>query len=203
MDKDQLRPDQVDILKEIGNIGMGNATTSLSTMLEERIEMGVPEVSLISLSDVPDAVGGPEKPVAVVFSKALGEASFYIIFLMPEQSALNVIKSLTAGETQGFCSMGRSVIREVGNIVGAAYLNALSFLTNSTFKQTPPILAIDMAGAILGTIFAEADLTDDTLLLIRTTLNTDLKDFEGYLFIVPNWERFKSIVDLLGLELET
>jgi len=202
LDKNSLKPEQIDILKEIGNIGMGNATTSLSKMLEEKIKMDVPEVSLISLSEVPELVGGPEKPVAVVFSKALGEVSFFIIFLMPEHSALNIIKALTDGETNEFCYMGRSVIREVGNIVGAAYLSALSFLTNYTFKQTPPILAIDMAGAILGTIFAEADLADDTLLLIKTILNTELTDFEGYLFIVPNWEKFKSIVEILGLELE-
>jgi len=199
----EINSEEIDILKELGNIGLGNATISLSEMLkDEKIKMLVPDVSLISLAEVPDLVGGPEKPVAAVFSRAIGEASFFLIFLMPEKSALNIIKALTEGIREEFCSLGRSVIREVGNIVSASYLNALSFLTDSAYRQTPPILAIDMAGAILGTIFAEASIIEDSILMVKTSFSTEVNDIEGCLIIVPHGEGLKKIVDILGLELK-
>jgi len=195
-------PMEIDLLKELGNIGLGNATVSLSQMLKnEKIKMTVPEVSLASLGEVPELVGGPEKPVAAVFSKASGDFSICLIFLMPVESARGIIKALTEYKTCDFCTYGCSVIREVGNIVGASFLNALSFLTGFTFKPTPPVLAVDMAGAILGTIFAETGYSEDFILLIKTAFNTEVTNIEGYLIIIPDLEGIKKIIDILGLEI--
>lgn len=201
--KPEINPVEMDVLKELGNIGLGNATVALSQMLkDERIEMVVPEVELAPLSEVPDLVGGPDRAVAAIFARALGEVSFFLIFFMPVESAQNIIEALTEGQTKEFSELGRSVIREVGNIVGASFLNALSFLTNITFHLTPPILAIDMAEAILATIFAEANLAEDYILVVKTAFVTEDSNVEGYLFMIPNWEGLRSIVEILGLELK-
>lgn len=195
-------PLEIDLLKELGNIGLGNATVSLSQMLKnEKIGMTVPEVSFISISEVPEQVGGPEKPVAAVFSKAMGKSSFYLIFLMPVESARGIIRALTDYKIYDFCAYGRSVIREVGNIIGASFLNALSFLTGLTFRPTPPVLAVDMAGAVLGTVFAETGCAEDYILLIKTFFNTEATNIEGYLFIIPDLEGLKKIIQIFELEI--
>ena len=46
IDLDQLNDMQFDVLREIGNIGAGNATTALSTMLNIKVDMSVPNVAL-------------------------------------------------------------------------------------------------------------------------------------------------------------
>ena len=40
---------QYDVLREIGNIGAGNATTALSQMINAKVSMNVPKVELLSL----------------------------------------------------------------------------------------------------------------------------------------------------------
>ena len=197
-DNPDMKAVEMDMLKELGNIGLGNATVSLSRMLNhERINMAVPEVSIASLAEIPDLVGGAERPVAVVFSRVLGEVSFYMIYLMPISSAKNIIEALTLGKAEGFCELGSSVIREVGNIVGASFLNALSIMTNLTFRPTPPILAMDIAEAILSTIFAVTIPDEDSILFIKTAFSSEVTNIEGYLLMIPNQEGLQRIMEIM------
>ena len=49
-----------DVLKELGNIGAGNAMTALSEMLGSRVDMDVPQVQLLDFKDVGEFLGGEE-----------------------------------------------------------------------------------------------------------------------------------------------
>ncbi|GFP28727.1 chemotaxis protein CheC, partial [Candidatus Hakubella thermalkaliphila] len=161
---------KLDVLKEMGNIGAGNAATALSTLLNyERVNMHVPEVSFCPLVDIPDLMGGAEKSVFGIYIRVFSEVSFYAVFLIDFESAQTLVASLTGHDYPVMEEMGRSVLLEVGNIVTASYLNALSHLTNLTFLPDPPLLAVDMAGAILGTVLAETNVAEDHILVLKTT----------------------------------
>ncbi|MCW3488712.1 chemotaxis protein CheC [Dethiobacter alkaliphilus] len=189
---------KLDILKEVGNIGAGNATTSLSQLLNyQRVDMYVPEVDLCPLDEIPDLLGGAEKPVQGVFIKAPGDVSFYTVFLMGEESAHSLVTNLTGREQSLDGEMGRSVLLEVGNIVTAAYLNALSYMTDLTFLPEPPQLAVDMAGAILGTVLAEANVAEDYILVLKTAFSTDSGDIDGNFLIIPDIDALDTVVKLL------
>ncbi|EEG76492.1 chemotaxis protein CheC [Dethiobacter alkaliphilus] len=189
---------KLDILKEVGNIGAGNATTSLSQLLNyQRVDMYVPEVDLCPLDEIPDLLGGAEKPVQGVFIKAPGDISFYTVFLMGEESAQSLVTNLTGREHSLDGEMGRSVLLEVGNIVTAAYLNALSYMTDLTFLPEPPQLAVDMAGAILGTVLAEANVAEDYILVLKTAFSTDSGDIDGNFLIIPDIDALDTVVKLL------
>jgi chemotaxis protein CheC len=189
---------KLDVLKEVGNIGAGNATTALSALLNfERVDMYVPEVNLCPLSDIPDMMGGAERPVLGVYIKAPGDISFYTVFLMEFESAQSLVKSLTGNDYPVTEEMGRSVLLEVGNIVTAAYLNALAFMTNMTFLPDPPVLAVDMAGAILGTVLAEANVAEDYILVLKTAFSTAAGNVEGSFLIIPDLDALDTVVQLL------
>lgn len=186
------------MLKELGNIGAGNASTALSVMLgDERVNMYVPEVAICPLSDIPDMLGGADEPVMGVFIKAPGAASFYTVFLITFSSAQALIKNLTGHEYELHGDMGHSVLLEVANIITASYLNALSYMTNLTFIQQPPLLAVDMAGAILGTVLVEANVAEDYVLVLQTAFATAAGSIEGSFLIIPDQESLDSIVSLL------
>jgi chemotaxis protein CheC len=187
-----------DVLKELANIGIGNATTALSQLLNyEKMVMYVPEVSLAPLSDIPDLMGGAENPVVGVFVKAPGEVSLNMVFLLSIESAETLISCLTGNQVSVDDSMGRSVLLEVGNILTASYLNTLSFMTNMTFLPSPPLLARDMAGAILGTVLAEANVTEDYILVLKTAIATENRDIEGSFLIIPDLGSIDLVVKLL------
>lgn len=189
---------KLDVLKEVGNIGAGNATTALSTLLNyARVDMYVPEVDLCPLSDVPEMMGGADRPVIGVYIQAPGEVSFYTVFLMSYESAESLVTTLTGQDYPVMEEMGRSVLLEVGNIVTAAYLNALSFMTDLTFLPEPPLLAVDMAGAILGTILAEANVAQDYILVLKTAFATAVGSIEGNFLIIPDVDALDTVVNLL------
>ena len=124
----ELTPTQLDALREIGNVGAGNSATALSQIINHRIDMNVPEVSIVPLTEVPDLVGGPDVMVAGVFLRVYGAAPSNILFLLPQESAFYLVDMILGkqrGETKTLDFMDESALMEIGNILAGAYLNAL------------------------------------------------------------------------------
>ncbi len=191
---------QLDLLKELANIGVGNAVTSLSQMLQDRkITMSIPEVTVEALQDLPDLLGGAETPVAGVYLEAEGDISLVILFVLTLPSVENLIRFLIPGWAGEPDELSLSALKEVGNIITGSYLNAISFMTDLTFKPSPPSLSVDMAGAIIATVIAEARIVDDYLLLLRATLKTDKEEIKGNVLIMPDYGTLKKIFSLLGV----
>lgn len=139
---------QLDALKEIGNVGAGNSATALSQIINRKIDMTVPQVSIMPLGDVPDVVGGSDAMVVGVFLRVYGLAPGSILFLLPRDSAFALIDMLMGrekGTTQELDFMDESALMEIGNILAGAYLNALSHFTKLTLLPSIPALALDMA----------------------------------------------------------
>ena len=153
-----LSPVQLDVLREIGNVGAGNSATALSQLINRRIDMNVPKVSVVPLDEVPDLVGGPETIVVGVFLRVYGKAPSNILFLMPKDSAFYLVDALMgkeSGETTHLDMMAESALMEIGNILAGAYLNALYSFTNLSLIPSIPALAMDMAGAILNVVLVQ------------------------------------------------
>jgi len=200
LDEQRIDGGRLDVLKELANIGVGNAVTSLSEMLSgQRVEMEVPVATLASLQDLPDLLGGAENPVAGVYIEANGELEMTILFVLPLESASNLIATLMPGSEGDFDSMGLSVLLEVGNILTGSYLNALSLMTDLKLVPTPPEIAVDMSGAIISTVLAEASVVEDELVLLKTTLRAMGKEIEGHILILPGHEALRKIFSLLGI----
>ncbi len=196
----KIDDNMLDVLKELANIGLGNAVTSLSQMLgEEKINMDVPIATLIPLQDVPDFLGGGEVAVAGVYIEATGDVNLTVLFVLSLDSASNLITSLIPGTEGEMDEMGVSVLIEVGNILTASYLNAVSMMTDLQLLPSPPQIAVDMSGAIISTVMAEAHLIDDEVVLLQTTLNTMESQIGGNILILPDYGALEKIFALLGL----
>ena len=123
-----------DVLKEIGNIGAGNATTALSQMLNTKVDMKVPQVRLMEFKEVGTTMGGEEQIVAGIYLVVEGDITGSIMFMQKKESARIMVSKLMGMEPQGedFTEIEMSALKEIGNIITGAYLNSLSTLTNLT-----------------------------------------------------------------------
>jgi len=152
MSLEQVTETYYDVLKELGNIGAGNAMTALSQMLQTKVDMKVPQVRLLEFSEVGEMMGGEELIMVGVFLGVEGDITGSMMFMVEEQTARHLIQKITMGMLPSgseFEEMGLSAMKEVGNIITGAYLNSLSTLTNLKIFPTPPALTVDMAGGIL------------------------------------------------------
>ncbi|HOO80590.1 MAG TPA: chemotaxis protein CheC [Lachnospiraceae bacterium] len=188
-----------DVLKEIGNIGAGNATTALSQMLNTKVDMKVPQVRLMEFKEVGTTMGGEEQIVAGIYLVVEGDITGSIMFMQKKESARNMVSKLMGMELAGedFTDMELSALKEIGNIITGAYLNSLSTLTNLTIYPSVPEICIDMAGAILSVPAIEFGTIADKLLLIKTEFTDDV-DLSGYFILVPDEESYGKILHSLG-----
>lgn len=189
-----------DVLKEIGNIGAGNATTALSQLLNCRVDMKVPQVQLMEFKDLGSAMGGDEQIMAGIYLGVEGDITGSIMFLLEKDSARHLVCKLMGIEMNDdeFSEMEISALKEIGNIITGSYLNSLSTLTNLKIYPSVPSLSIDMAGAILSVPAIEFGEIGDKILFIQTQF-TDEMVIEGYFMLVPDMDSYAVILSSLGL----
>jgi len=195
---------QLDALREIGNIGSGNAATALAQMVQAKIDMSVPEVNILPFNDVPKLVGGADVAVCGLYFAVSGSITGSILFMLPIERAgllVDMILGRTGGETGAgiLGDMESSVIMEVGNIISATYLNALSHFTKLTMLTSVPALAADMAGAILNGVLAQVGGVVDDVLVLKTMFTREDQDIVGHFFMMPDSESLSTILQALGV----
>ena len=185
---EELSGQYYDVLKELGNIGAGNATTALAQMLGSKVDMSVPQVQLLDFNVLGDTVGGEDEIMAGIYLQVEGDIQGNMMFIQKKVSAAHLINKMMAGMIEikdeevadyEFGEMECSAIKEVGNIITGAYLNALSSLTNLKIYPSVPQLAIDMAGALLSVPAVEFGLFADKILLVQTKFSDDV-ELDGF-----------------------
>ncbi|MBP5625059.1 MAG: chemotaxis protein CheC [Lachnospiraceae bacterium] len=189
-----------DVLKELGNIGAGNATTALAQMLQCKVDMKVPQVKLLEFNQIGDTMGGEEQIMAGIYLCVEGDITGSIMFLLEKESARHLVSKLMGMEMteDDFSEIELSALKEIGNIITGAYLNSLSTITNLKIYPSVPDLTIDMAGAILSVPAIEFGTLGDKILLIQTQF-TDDYELDGYFILVPDLESYAKILKALGL----
>lgn len=191
-----------DILKEIGNIGAGNATTALAQLLNTKVDMKVPKVDLLEFSEVGEAMGGEEQLMAGIYQLVEGDITGSIMFLLEEKSAITLISKLMGtpevDNVSEFGEMEYSALKEIGNIITGSYLSSLSMLTNLKIISSVPAISIDMCGSILSVPAIEFGELGDKMLLIQTEFSDDMK-LDGFFILVPDLESYDKILGSLGM----
>lgn len=199
---DEVSEKYNDVLKEVGNIGAGNAMTALSQMLQCKVDMKVPQVKLMEITEFGSLMGGEEQIMAAVFLGVEGDITGSMMFIVECKSAKHLINKIMMVEDNGiydqFDEMELSALREVGNIITGAYLNSLSTMTNLAIYPTPPDLQIDMVGAILSVPAIQFGMMGDKILLIQSQFFDEVA-IDGYFVLIPDIESYEKILKSLGV----
>jgi chemotaxis protein CheC len=194
---------QMDVLKEIGNIGAGNAATALSVLLNKPIDMQVPIVNILPFEEIASVVGGPEELVLVIYLRVVGDAPGNLFFIMNVESAQKLLVEMVGIEVEDdswFSEMELSALNEIGNILAGSFLSSLADFTRLTMIPSVPALAIDMAGAILSFGLIQSGHMGDQALLINTKFLEGTQEVKGHFFFIPDPDSFPIIFASLGVE---
>lgn len=193
---------QYDVLREIGNIGAGNATTALSQLINSKIDMNVPKVELLEFKELSEIVGGAEKQVVGILLSLEGDIQGDMMFMLGcdcAHSLVNILLGRNVQSSDEFTEMDMSALSEIGNIITGAYLSSLSTLTHLYINTSVPNIAIDMAGAILSVPAIEFGKMGDKALLIQSQFVDGKIDVSGYFILIPTLESYNIIMKALGL----
>ncbi len=190
-----------DVLREIGNIGAGNATTAMANMLGIKIDMSVPHVKFMNVSEMGGALGDEEEIVVGIFLGVEMDVEGSMMFITDMKSAhylVNMLMMRPADYDADFDEMDLSALKEIGNIIAASYLSALSSLTNMVISPSVPFIAIDMAAAILSVPAIQFGQMGDNALLIATEFG-DEGQIKGNFILMPDENSYEKILNHLGI----
>jgi chemotaxis protein CheC len=178
---------QYDALKEVGNIGIGHATTSLSQMVNKKVGISLPDLKLVPLLDVPQMLT-QESPVVSILLELRDDAKGYLLLLLSQDSAKMLVK-LILGEIQEedtFNEMEQSVLMELGNIITGNYVSALSNLLSISLRLSPPVHVYDFAESIVNQIVFLMSEEVDEVLLLNTEFSVDEAKIDGKILVFTN-----------------
>lgn len=199
-----LKELELDALREVANIGAGHAATALSQMVNRTIMITVPEVQVTSLEQAPAVLGDPEEIVAAVLMHMMGDLTGRTLLLFPLPSAqmlCDILLRRERGATTTFGEMEQSGLKEVGNILSSAYMNALSDFMGMMLVPSVPALAVDMSGAVLTTTYLNFGQDRDFVFCVETEFRfEDATDqLRGHFLLLPDLASLRAIFDAIRL----
>jgi chemotaxis protein CheC len=200
-----LKPEQLDALREVANIGAGHAATALSTMTGQAIMIKVPTISIARLDEVPGhVVANPEDAVAVILLQMLGDLTGRSILVFPEHTACRLAEMMLQrprGSSPSIALLEESALKECGNILSGAYLNALADFMHLMLLPSPPLLAVDMACAVLSSAYLQFGDGRDVVFCVESEfqMRDDGESLRGYFLLLPDTGSLQKILQAINL----
>ncbi|MBC7789328.1 MAG: chemotaxis protein CheC [Anaerolineae bacterium] len=203
-DMTTLKPNQLDALREVANIGAGHAATALSQMTGNTIMITVPKINVTRLEDVPAQLDSEDEPIAAVLMHMMGDLTGRTLLIFPQPTAVRMAELMLRrpiGSSRDLGVIEQSAIKEAGNILAGAYMNALSEFMGLMLLPSPPSLHIDMSAAILTTTHLQFGSDKDQVVSVETEFM--LKDagehLRGFFLLLPDAASLQAILRAVRL----
>ena len=199
---EQLQAEHLDVLKEIGNIGSGNAASALADLLHLETGITVPTVRMLDFDDAVNFLGGPENVAIGMLVNINGDVNGMMLYIIQKSFASKMASSLFGSEIEDLMNMNemeRSLISEVGNIMAASYINALASLTGMTIDISVPVLTADMVGAILSVPTIEFAKVGNKVLFIDDSFIIENREIKSNMILVPEMHSLETLFTKLGV----
>lgn len=197
--QDKLSEQVKNALTELGNIGAGNAATSLSVLLSSKLTMTPPQVKLYDFDDLENILGGPDATVVGVLSSIEGELKAILLFVVGVEDAKHLVKALMGQDVEWHSEIGLSAVNEIANIIIGSYVSSLETLSGLKIRYALPQICIDMAGAILSVPCIEFGKVGDKALLINSQFMAGEQAINGYIMMVSELHSYDELLKCLGI----
>jgi chemotaxis protein CheC len=198
-----LKAIQLDALREVANIGAGHAATALSQMIGQTIMISVPTINIAQLEEISPDIASPDEPVAAVLMHMYGDLTGRTLLVFPRHTARRLAEILLRQASRHltpvgyeFGEMEQSALKEAGNILSSAYMNALSDFMGMMLLPSPPSLAVDMSAAVLSTAYLQFGSDKDYVFCIESEfmMTGTNEKLRGFFLLLPDAASLGSIL---------
>jgi chemotaxis protein CheC len=191
---------EFDALKEVGNVGVGNAATALSKFLDKKIDIDLPDTRFVHFSRLAEEMGGAERIVTGVYLQLVGDLSGEAIFIFEQEGAFELVDLITGnkiGNTKSMTTFNESAFKEMTNIFTGAYLASLSKMLDLTILQSIPHMGADMTQSIIDFILIRFSEHADDILMIKTGIDIQGHNINGSFMLVFDPTSLNKIISVL------
>ena len=192
----------LDALREIGNIGSGNAATSLSSMLNTPVEIEVPNISLINYDHVSQYVGGKDRKVIGLALGLEADIEGVMLHVVQPKFASRIINAFYPKEIhtlEDINEMDLSAVKETSTITTAAYVNSMATMTDTFINITPPIEYLDTVENVLKHASDRFDAIGHQVIYIDENLYIGDTEIKSSMMLILQIDSLKKLFDKLGI----
>lgn len=178
------------------SLGTDNAMRGLSEMIGQDIEITSFGLRRVPVAEVSNIMGGPEVTSIGIYLTVSGSADGHLMLMYDPGIAFAFVDLLMGqpiGTTAELGEMEESALGEMGNIIGAFFLNAIADATGLQLWPSPPSVMADMAGALLDVVTADILLTQDETYVAESTFKVAGEEISGLFFVMPSEELLEAL----------
>lgn len=190
---------QLDILKELTNIGGGNAATSISQMIGRRVDMTVPTIEILEYEDVYTDIMAEDEVVTAIVMRVLGDGEGMFLYIINEEFIEKLIEMMMPGQHELDYELKISAIKELVNVIVNSFLTAVSKMIDVNVVSSIPLLTIDIFGAILSSAYMESGQYDDQVMIIKNEFSYSGEKIESSLYFIPEPGVIDKLFSKIGL----
>lgn len=200
-----LTEQQLETLTKIFREGAEEASRAGSVWIGRTAQITVQRLEQLDMGDAVAVLGASAEPISAGILSIKGGLTGALMLAFDDASGwelTDLLLELPAGSSTAWNELERSALLETTNIVGCAYLNAMSrFLWRlgepSGLLPSPPQFARDYASAILQSVFLNQIMSSDTIFLAETQLHLDGTPANCNLLFVPDSDSIPIIQRML------
>jgi chemotaxis protein CheC len=186
----------LEILLEIGSMGAGHATTTLSQVLGESIKIEVPRVHIAPPHLVPRIYAKHDTVVTAVFLKLRGVADCDLMLIFEEAESKKIAElMINSVDNEVTKEMELSAIEEMGSIVLCSFLNAMANFTLTRLVSPPPEVIIDSFDAIMDGLLIKQALCSEVAVIFDARFKRSNSSTEGFLITFPSYKLQKMLAE--------
>jgi len=193
----------IDVLKEIANIGSGNAASSLSRMIGRSVDIQIPEISIKGFNEATEVLGGPEAIMCGTLLFLSGGIKGMMMFLLPVDVVCDLVNMLMFTDIKSheeIDEMGYSIIKECSNIMSASFVTAVADMTDMVIDISPPEATLDMLGSIMSVPSIYFADIGDSLLLMTNEMEIEGRKTRANVLLLPDMPSLSKLMGSLGIE---
>jgi len=198
-----LNETQLDALQETGNIGCSHAATAVSQMINQEVEINVPQIFVQKIPDLKQSIrkiSGDDNKLVGVYLELTDKFLGSILFLFPYKSALilsDLLMFQPIGTSTELNEMSESAITEVGNVVVSAYTNALSTFLDTSIMLSPPHYSEEVPDVFIDQITNIIGKETSHALIFDTQFRGKKNQFTSYFVLLPSPQSLDILYDRL------
>jgi len=204
---------QLDVFREIGNIGSSSAAIALSKIVDRKITLSLPKVEILKFNEITRVIGGEETEVLGILLPMRGDLNGHIMFIIGLQQAHDLVSLLLSRMLHmaqkpavqkptalgAFTEMEMSALQEISNIMISSYISAISTMTGLKVLPAVPQICMDMAAAILSIMVIEYGKVGDHVLYMASEFTQNNVKIGGDFFLVPDMQSLEKLLSALGV----
>lgn len=199
-DYDEMGESGLDIMREVGSIGTGNAATAISSLLQTDVRITLPSVKILGFNEATQFLGDPEEPVAAVLVQMSGDIKGIMLFLLKLDFINAVTETMLDRKITDYSEldeMSISAFTEVGNIIISSYVNALSGLSGMEISLSVPAVSINMLGGVLSVPMIEFGYETDKIMMITGNFIVGKHKLDSTLLMLPDIKSLNKLLEKL------